>query len=211
MQQIMSKSRLAIVLSGLERFNEPKVRQEQYPMDSEIGASLLWNAYLLEDIGEKSIVDLGCGTGILGIGALLLNAKRLMFVDSDKKALDIAKNNVSKLKSEGYRMRIAEFICMDVEEVDTKADIALENPPFGTKVKHKDVVFLEKALKIAPIVYSFHKSETKVFLKRFADKNNAEITHIWDYKFPLKCTFEFHRRQIHRINASCFRFEKTEL
>jgi len=74
MTEINSKSRLAIALSRLEGFSEPKVRQEQYLMDSEIGASVLWNACLLGDIRGKVIADLGCGTGMLGIGALMLGA-----------------------------------------------------------------------------------------------------------------------------------------
>ena len=209
MSQNMSKSTLAVLLSKLEGFSEPKMRQEQYVMDSEIGASLLWNACILGDIGKKSIVDLGCGTGILGIGALLLGASSVVFIDSDEKALDTAKNNISKVKSEGYNVGISKFICQEVEDVGAKEDVVLENPPFGTKVKHKDIAFLEKALEIAPIVYSFHKSETKAFLKQFAGKNGAEITHIWDYRFPLKRAFEFHRRKIHRINVSCIRFEKN--
>jgi len=208
MTKNMSKSRLAIALSGLEGFYEPKVKQEQYLMDSEIGASVLWNVCLLGDIEGKVIADMGCGTGILGIGALLLGANRVIFVDSDEKAIETAKNNVSKVKSEGYSLCHAEFICKDIAKLQLKADVVLQNPPFGTKVKHIDVFFLEKALKTAPVVYSFHKSETKGFLERFSAKKNAKITHVWDFKFPLKAIFSFHRRQIHRINASCFRFEQ---
>ena len=212
MTQISSKSALAVVLSKLEGFYEPKVRQEQYLMDSEIGASVLWNAYHLSDIEGKVIGDLGCGTGLIGIGALLLGAKRVFFVDFDEKALKIAKNNISKVKSEGYSLGKAEFICQDIGKLEIKenikVDVVLQNPPFGTKVRHNDILFLEKALETAPVVYSFHKSETKGFLERFCAKKNAKITHVWDFKFPLKATFAFHRRQIHRINVSCFRFEK---
>lgn len=205
----MSKSRLAIILSGLEGFSEPKVRQEQYLMDSEVGAFVLWSAYLLGDIEGKTVVDLGCGTGILGIGALLLGAKHIFFVDSDRKALETAKNNICKVKSEGYSFGKTKFVCKDIRKLEMKADVVLQNPPFGTKVRHNDVLFLEKAMKIAPVVYSFHKSETKAFLQRFSAKNNAKITHVWDFKFPLKAIFAFHRRQIHRINVSCFRFKKV--
>lgn len=208
MTKNMSKSRLAIALSGLEGFYKPKVRQEQYIMDSEIGASVLWNACLLGDIEGKVIADLGCGTGMLGIGALLLGANMAVFVDSDEKALETAKNNVSKVKSEGYRLGKAEFACQDIMKLERKAEVVLENPPFGTKMIHADILFLEKALKTAPVVYSFHKSETKAFLERFSAKNNAEITHIWDFRFPLKASFAFHRRRIHRINVSCFRLER---
>ena len=96
----LSKSELAIVLSKLKGFKRPKVSVEQYSMDSEVGASVLWNAALLGDIKQKVSVDLGCGTGILGIGALLLGAKKVYFVDSDQEALEIAKENWRKVKSE---------------------------------------------------------------------------------------------------------------
>ena len=205
MVKTMSKSRLAIVLSGLEAFHEPKMGQEQYATDGEVGASVLWNAYLLGDIEGKVIDDLGCGTGILGIGALLLGANQVCFIDSDEKALETAKINVSKVKSESSN---AKFICEDIEKLNIKADTVVQNPPFGTKVRHSDIFFLEKALKIAPVVYSFHKSETKAFLERFSTRNNAKITHIWNFRFPLKATFSFHRRKIHRIGVSCLRFER---
>ena len=50
MNKKMTKSGLAVLLSRLEGFKEPKVREEQYLMDSEIAAFVLWNAYLLKDI-----------------------------------------------------------------------------------------------------------------------------------------------------------------
>lgn len=210
MRQIVSKSGLAIILSGLKGFSEPKVRQEQYLMDSEIGASVLWSACLLGDIEGKVIADFGCGTGLLGIGALLLGAKYAVFVDSDKKALETAKNNSSKLKSEGYSLGKARFICKDIGKLKIKVEAVLQNPPFGTKTRHNDIFFLEKALETAPIVYSFHKSETLGFLEKFLARKNAKITHNWGFKFPLKATFSFHRRQIHRINVNCLRLAKLQ-
>src|SRR3989344_1389459 len=209
MRKISSKSGLAIILSGLEGFESPKVRQEQYPTDSEVAASVLWSAYLLGDIEGEGIADLGCGTGILGIGALLLGADKVVFIDSDKNALETAKNSISKLKSEGYSIGKAEFKCQDISDIrNLKAEVVIQNPPFGTKKRHADISFLEKALATAPIVYSFHKSESKGFLERFSAGKGFKITHIWGFKFPLKAAFSFHRRQIHRIDASCFRFEK---
>lgn len=207
MDKVGSKSRLAIALSALEGFSKPKMRQEQYAMDSEIGASVLWNAYLLGDIEGKVIADLGCGTGMLGIGALLMGAGHVFFVDSDEKALETAKNNLLKVKSEGYSLGEAEFICKDIGKIGIKADVVLQNPPFGTKIRHNDLFFLKKAIETAPLVYSFHKSESKGFLQRFSAQNNLKITHIWDFRLPLKAAFPFHRRRIHRINASCLRFE----
>lgn len=57
----------------------------------------------LEDISLEgvSVLDMGCGSGILGIGALLLGAKDVLAVDIDKNAVDIAvKNaNLNKVKN----------------------------------------------------------------------------------------------------------------
>lgn len=214
MSEIRSKSGLAIALSRLEAFYEPKVRAEQYISDSETAAFVLWQAALLGDIRGKMIADLGCGTGLLGIGALMLGAKSVFFMDFDENALEKAKNNLLKVKSEGYSIGKGDFILKDIAQLK-EAEVAgtgvvIENPPFGTKVRHNDILFLEKALEIAQIVYSFHKSETKGFLERFAARKNAKITHIWDFKFPLKASFSFHRRQIHRINVSCLRLFKRK-
>jgi len=207
MNKKMTKSGLAVLLSRLEGFKEPKVREEQYLMDSEIAAFVLWNAYLLKDIEGKAIADFGCGTGMLGVGALLMGARQVWLVDSDEKALETAKNNLSKVKSEGYGLGKAEFVCSDIGKLEIKADIVIQNPPFGTKIRHNDIVFLQKALQTANVVYSFHKSETLGFLKRFLAGKNAKITHVFDFKFPIKASLSFHRRQIHRINVSCLRIE----
>lgn len=212
MKEIRTKSQLAIILSMLKGFKDPNLRQEQYITDSEIASVVLWNAYMLGDIDRKRIADLGCGPGILGIGALLLGAKKAVFIDIDKNALETSKNNLAKLKSEfSHLSGHAEFINQDINEATIDADVVLQNPPFGTKIKHHDVIFLENAFNTAPVVYSFHKSESKAFLERFSAKKNARMTHVWNFKFPLKATFSFHRRQIHRIDVSCFRFEISKI
>jgi len=208
MMDINSKSTLAIELSKLKGFEKPKVRAEQYETDAEVAAYVLWQASLMGDIGKVS-VDLGCGTGILGIGAFLLGAKKVYFVDIDQKVIERAKENLEKAKSEHSFEGKAIFLCQDINEFNEKADVVFQNPPFGTKVRHSDKIFLEKAIKLAPIVYSFHKTSTKRFVEGFCRDNNCRITHIWRFEFPLKATQRFHKKRIHRIDASCFRIETS--
>ena len=211
MSKKMSKSALAMVLSRLEGFLSPKVSQEQYLTDSEIAAFSLWNAYILGDLEGKVITDFGCGTGVLGIGALLLGAKHVLFVDSDRSALETLKINISKVKSESYTIEGSfEIFNQDIGEVNLEADVVIENPPFGTKTKHADVIFLEKALKTAKVIYSFHKSETKAHINKVCTEKGAKITHVWDFDFPLKSTYKFHNKRIHRIKVSCFRIESDK-
>lgn len=45
------------------------------------------------DLNGKTVLDVGCGSGILGLCALLLKAKRAELVDIDVQATEIAKHN----------------------------------------------------------------------------------------------------------------------
>ena len=58
----------------------------------------------LEDISLEgvSVLDMGCGSGILGIGALLLGAKDVLAVDIDKNAVDIAVKNATLNKVQNF-------------------------------------------------------------------------------------------------------------
>src|SRR3989338_4617861 len=97
---IRSQKSLAVVLSKIKRFPSAKVRVEQYMTPSQIAAEVLWHAYMRGCLEGKEGADFGCGTGILGIGALIMGAKAMYFVDSDPEALNAAKKNISTMESE---------------------------------------------------------------------------------------------------------------
>jgi len=206
--QIGSKKQLAVLLSKLKGFEGPKVRAEQYTTDPEIAAEVLWAAFMNEDIGKVS-VDLGCGPGILGIGLLVLGAERVYFVDFDKDALETAKNNLEKAKSECKVLGEAVWVLDDVANFNEKAGLVVQNPPFGVKVRNADRLFLKKAFEVGEVIYSFHKSEGKQFIDTFSRENKFRITNIMDFNFPLKATMSYHSRRIKRINVSCFRMERV--
>ena len=119
---MITKSRLAIKLSKLKSFESPKIRAEQYMTDSETAAEMLWFAYMRGDISGKTIADFGCGTGILGIGAILLGAEKVFFIDNDEDAIKICKENLGNEKK-------GEILSSDVASFDKKSDVVIENPP----------------------------------------------------------------------------------
>ena len=207
MGQIGSKGALAVALSRLEGFIEPKVRVEQYTTDAEVAAEVLWNMKIMDDIGKVS-VDLGCGTGILGIGLVLLNKVRVYMVDSDKEALNVAKKNMEKVQSEYEVPGEMVFLHQDVADFNKKIELVIENPPFGVKNRHADRVFLKKAFEVGKVIYSFHKSSSKKFVESLSMENGFRVTNIFDFEFPLKATLSYHTRKIKRIKVSCFRLEK---
>ncbi|MBU0471576.1 MAG: METTL5 family protein [Nanoarchaeota archaeon] len=195
----MTKKELAISLSKLELFSNPDFMSEQYPTDSEIAAEILWMAYINKDVENKVIADLGAGTGILGIGCLLLGAKKVYFVERDKKAIENLKRNLKLLDNKNY-----EIINEDILLFDKKVDLVIQNPPFGTKEKHADIKFLEKAMELSNKIYTFHKTETREYVQKYFEQEGFKNTQYWEFNFPLKKTMKQHKKKVEKIRVSCF-------
>lgn len=200
----MSLKELAVELSFLEDFEDPDMNKEQYATDSEIAAKILWEAGMLGWVKGKSIIDLGAGTGTLGIGCILLGAKRVIFVEKDKQAVKILKRNLAKIKGKYEVHSNISVVCKDIKDVKpSKLDLVVQNPPFGTKNKGTDAFFLEQAMKFAPLIVSMHKGETKAFIDGLLAESHS-IVRYNEYSFPLKMTMPNHKKRIHRIRVGCW-------
>jgi putative methylase len=207
----ITKSRLAIILSKLNLFIRGNILLEQYPTDSEIAAESLWIVYMNGDIEGKVIVDLGAGTGILGIGALELGAKFIYFVEKDKKAIEQLETNLAIYNKINYAIidsDISDFDISNTYKSMEKIDTIIMNPPFGTKEKHSDREFLIKAFSLCDKIYSFHKTTTSAFVESFSAGSGFRIVIKKDFEFPLKHTYSFHKSKIKRIEVSLFYFIK---
>ena len=205
---MISKSKLAILLSKLKGFEDPAVKEEQYNTDSETAAAVLWQAYMAGDVEGKTIVDLGSGTGILGLGAALLGAKKVYMVERDAGAIEIAKKNAVFLEKEAKIIDKVVFLNEDIKGLKIHADMVIQNPPFGVKQKHADKAFVEKAFNISDVVYSLHKIESMGFLEQLSRDFGFLITNITTFDLPIKACFNFHKKKIHRVKIGCWRFQK---
>mgnify|MGYP002628748734 CR=1 FL=1 len=201
----MSKSNLAVMLSKLRTFDNPKSELEQYPTDSEVAAEILWFAHLNNDIYDKTVADLGAGTGTLGIGCLLLGAKKVYFIEKDPEAIEILKENIKTQDFDGEY----EIINSDIRSFHEDVDLVVENPPFGTQEDHADKLFLERAVTITNTVYTYHKLSTEAFIHSFTKSHSFKITHFFKLKFPLKKTMKHHKKQIEYIDVGCWRIHKS--
>ena len=207
---MIRKSKLAIVLSKLETFKNPRAELEQYAFDGQSASELLWNAHGLGDVEEKIIGDFGCGTGILGIGSLLLGAKKVYFIDKSESAVLNAKRNLKKVESElkiNFKDK-AIFLVGDISNFNHKLDVVIQNPPFGVQKEHADRIFLEKAIESSDIIYSVHKTSTLDFLKNFTKKLGGKITHVFRLEMQLKKTMKWHSSDIRMADVSAIRIEK---
>ncbi|MBT4540826.1 methyltransferase [Candidatus Woesearchaeota archaeon] len=208
---MITKSALAIQLSKLNVFTKAKVRLEQYPTDSEIAATMLWDAYMQGHIEDKILADLGSGTGILGIGAILLGAKHVYFVDADREVLDILRENIARLEIPVKKYKVLNKKISEINipyYVQIKADVVIQNPPFGTKEKHIDKQFLEKAFTIAPVVYSLHKLTSDKFITAVARDNGFKEELINKFEFPIKASMKHHKKKVEKVKVGCWRLMK---
>ena len=195
---MLKKKELEILLSKLKETEKPSVELEQYMIPSNLAAEILNLAYLSGDIKDKIVLDLGCGSGRLTIGSVLMDAKKVIGVDVDKKSIQMAKTNlrtVEKIANMKIHNRV-KFVCQDVSEVKEEADTVIQNPPFGIQKLHADRIFVKKALECAKKVYSLHRycKRSREFLTEFIEKNGGRIEKIIKFKFRIPYMFKFHKK-----------------
>ncbi len=204
---VRTLKQLSVTLSRFKSFENPSVKLEQYPTPAHIAAEWIWSMALEGEVAGTTALDAGSGPGILGLGLLLMGAKKVYFVEKDERAMKTCRENYKRLAEE-YEVGGAEFIVEDISLFDEEVDIVVQNPPFGTKDEHIDKRFLEKAFSVAPVVYSMHKYSTKEFVESISKDNGFEITHFWRFEFPLKATFDFHTKRVQKIDVGLWRMQK---
>lgn len=75
------------------------------------------------DCKNKTVVDYGCGSGILGIAALLLGASNMIGIDIDPQAVEATQANAERngIEASRYEVKLPPY------EGDIKADIVVAN------------------------------------------------------------------------------------
>lgn len=199
----MKKRKLEMLLEKVRGFENPDVSREQYATPAVVASELLYFAFMNGDL-DGSVIDLGCGTGVLAIGARLLgedagmDTQKVIGIDSDIRALKVARENASEFDID------VDFICCDVRDVCGRFDTVIMNPPFGAQEKGNDRPFLDRALEIGQVIYSIHNAGSRSFVEKYI-KGRGALTDAVSMKFPIKHTFKFHRKEIALIDVELYR------
>lgn len=80
--------------------------------------SLMMELLLEEDVQGKKVLDMGCGTGILGILASKLGANSIIAIDNDPICFDSTKENAALNKVENIQAVCGGSDCIPDEEFD---------------------------------------------------------------------------------------------
>ena len=200
--ELPRRKHLALLLSQLSPIPHPRLEWESYMLDAESAASIVYiAAWIHRDISGKSVVDLGCGSGILAIAASLLGAERVVGVDIDREAVMVAIENARRVDAR------VDFVIGDIECISGHFDTTLMNPPFGSWHKGADIRFLRKALEISDVVYSLHKRSQPVreFLREHIPSLGGVIDRVYEIDIVIGRTYEFHRKRRYTVKADLYR------
>ncbi|WP_439026205.1 METTL5 family protein [Haloarchaeobius sp. DT45] len=199
---------LAQQLGVVAGFDSPSVELEQYPTPPEVAASLVHVADMEGDVADRTVVDLGTGTGMLALGAALRGAHRVVGVDLDGDALATARENERRV---GARTDI-NWVAGDATRpplcIGDGVTVVM-NPPFGAQRgnEHADRAFLEAASTVATVSYSIHNAGSMEFVESFASDHGGEVTHAFAVELDLDRQFPFHEEATKPIDAEAFRIE----
>lgn len=75
---------------------------------------------------DSTVFDIGCGSGILGITAAKLGAKKVIGIDIDKIAVDVAKENIEKNNVSSIMSAVEGNLADDIDK-NIKADVLVAN------------------------------------------------------------------------------------
>ena len=155
------------------------------------------------------VVDLGCGTGMLSIGAAILGAQHVIGIDIDADALQIAVENIHEFED---TLPIDLLQCSVEDLLDQSflsADTVIMNPPFGTRRKGADADFLRAAFRMSRgSVYSLHKTSTRDYIQRLASRELAasEAAVIAQLRYDLPASYSYHKLKTKDIEVDLWRF-----
>jgi putative methylase len=203
---IKKKKQLEMALEGLPSHPHPNPDLEQYSTPASIAADLVWNAHAWGDVEGLKIVDLGCGTGILSLATILMGASQVVGVDLDPESIKLAHDRATEMK-----LNNIQYVEGDALNFRDRADTVIMNPPFGAQKamrREADRRFLEKALELAPVSYSFHLKKTEKFLNQIIFSLDAKITTRLYYTFPIPKIYQFHQEEQKMVEVIVIRVVK---
>ncbi|KAL4001766.1 Methyltransferase small domain family protein [Acanthocheilonema viteae] len=208
----MKKKHFESFLSQIETFQNFKIQLEQYSTSVELAEAIL--SVIAEEgcINDCTVADLGCGPGILLLGAVKLGASYGLGVEIDEEAIVICQSNIERCNLGNSIDVIYLDVTKNISALRHKFDTVIMNPPFGTKNNTGiDLRFVKAGLSIlkqSGKLFSLHKSSTRQYIAKFITCKlpgiNAKC--IAQLRWNLPATYAYHKQQSMDIEVDLWQF-----
>ncbi|XP_051566260.1 rRNA N6-adenosine-methyltransferase METTL5-like [Myxocyprinus asiaticus] len=148
------------------------------------------------DTENKLVTDLGCGCGVLSIGAAVLDAGLCVGFDIDDDALDIFKRNIEEFELSNTVVVLYD-VCSIGSSYAKKFDTVIMNPLFGTKQNQGiGMQFLQTAISMArTAVYSLHKNCTWDHIQKKGNDWKVKMEVIAELRYDLPASYNFLKKK----------------
>jgi len=151
------------IVSGLYKNFKLEVPQSARPITERV-KTIMFDT--IKDIIDKSsILDLFAGSGNIGIEALSRGAKLAIFVDSDKEATEILKENLRKLNLDKNTHKILNLDYLEfTRNFIGNFDIIFLDPPFKLQDKLRLDSIIDLLAPNGLLIYKIEDKQRKDFL-----------------------------------------------
>ncbi|XP_037933967.1 rRNA N6-adenosine-methyltransferase METTL5 [Teleopsis dalmanni] len=200
-------------LQGVDGFEQPKVKLEQYPTPPHIASCVLYNIQAqYDDIDGKLVGDLGCGCGMLSVGSFLLGAQLTIGFEIDTDAIEVFRSNINEMELSSIDCIQTDVLNLANTKWTNSFDTIVTNPPFGTKNNAGiDMRFVENGIKLATnAVYSLHKTATREYIKKKCKEWNVVGEVVAKLNYNIDASYKFHKNKSVDIEVDFWRFDVTE-
>ncbi|WP_017779915.1 50S ribosomal protein L11 methyltransferase [Aeromonas dhakensis] len=124
------------------------------------------------DLAGKTVVDFGCGSGILGIAALKLGAARVIGIDIDPQAIQASRDNAER---NGVADQIELYLPADQPQ-DVEADVVVAN------------ILAGPLRELAPLIAGHGKAGSLMALSGVLESQAPELETIYGQWFEMDPT-----------------------
>ncbi|MFM5009645.1 50S ribosomal protein L11 methyltransferase [Aeromonas sp. R9-2] len=124
------------------------------------------------DLAGKTVVDFGCGSGILGIAALKLGAARVIGIDIDPQAIQASRDNAAR---NGVADQIELYLPADQPQ-DVEADVVVAN------------ILAGPLRELAPLIAGHGKPGSLMALSGVLESQAPELETIYGQWFEMDPT-----------------------
>ncbi|WP_410687145.1 50S ribosomal protein L11 methyltransferase [Avibacterium paragallinarum] len=121
------------------------------------------------DLQDKTVIDFGCGSGILAIAALKLGAKSAVGIDIDPQAILASRNNAEQ---NGVADRLQLFLAKDTP-ADLQADVVVAN------------ILAGPLKELAPTISQLVKTQGKLGLSGILETQAQSVCEAYEAVFSL--------------------------